>query len=70
MYINLYMNTDVEKPAENAVERDMLPSEIIFNNLGWWLGLLLNPHLFYGAVPDGAEHVDALDLDVAGILEC
>ena len=33
MYINLYMNTDVEKPAENAVERDMLPSEIIFNNL-------------------------------------
>ena len=33
MYISLYMNTDVEKPAENAVERDMLPSEIIFNNL-------------------------------------
>ena len=33
MYINLYMNADVEKPAENGAERAMLPSEIIFNNL-------------------------------------
>lgn len=33
------------------------------------LDLPCNPHLFYGAVPDGAEHIDALDLDVASILE-
>ena len=33
------------------------------------LDLSCNPHLLYGAVLHGAEHVDALDLDVAGILE-
>ena len=33
------------------------------------LDLSCNAHAFYGAVPDGAEHVDALDLDVAGSLE-
>ena len=33
------------------------------------MSLSCNPHLLYGAVPDGAEHVDALDLDVASILE-
>ena len=33
------------------------------------LDLSCNAHAFYGAVPDGAEHVDALDLDVASILE-
>ena len=33
------------------------------------MSLSCNPHWLYGAIPDGAEHVDALDLDVASILE-
>ena len=33
------------------------------------LDLTCDPHWLYGAVPHGAEHVDALDLDVACILE-
>ena len=33
------------------------------------MSLSCNPHLLYCAVLHGAEHVDALDLDVAGVFE-
>ena len=33
------------------------------------MSLSCNPHLLYGAVLDGAEHVDTLDLDVTSIFD-